>query len=35
MRHSLFHKEGQRMDYKPVRIKPISVDPFPPKKRVY
>jgi len=28
MRHSLFHKEGQRMDYKPVRIKPISVDPF-------
>ncbi|MBI5041667.1 MAG: succinate dehydrogenase flavoprotein subunit [Gammaproteobacteria bacterium] len=35
MRHSLFHKDGRRMDYKPVRIKPISVEPFPPKKRVY
>lgn len=35
MRHSLFHKEGQRMDYKPVRVKPMTVDPFPPKKRVY
>jgi succinate dehydrogenase / fumarate reductase, flavoprotein subunit len=35
LRHSLFYKEGLRMDYKPVRIKPITVDPFPPKKRVY
>ncbi|MBI5463078.1 MAG: succinate dehydrogenase flavoprotein subunit [Gammaproteobacteria bacterium] len=35
MRHSLFHKDGRRMDYKPVRIKPITVEPFPPKKRVY
>ncbi len=35
MRHSLYFKEGRRMDYKPVRIKPITVDPFPPKARVY
>ena len=35
MRHSLFHKEGRRMDYKPVRVKPMTVEPFPPKKRVY
>ena len=35
LRHSLFYKEGLRMDYKPVRIKPVTVDPFPPKKRVY
>ncbi len=35
LRHSLFYKEARRMDYKPVRIKPISVDSFPPKPRVY
>ena len=35
MRHSLFYKEGRRMDYKPVRLKPITVDTFPPKPRVY
>ncbi len=35
LRHSLFHKEGRRMDYKPVRMKPLTVDSFPPKPRVY
>ena len=35
MRHSLFYREGRRLDYKPVRTKPITVDPFPPKPRVY
>lgn len=35
MRHSLFYKEGRRMDYKPVRLKPVTVDTFPPKPRVY
>ena len=35
MRHSLFSLEGDKMDYKPVRIKPITVDSFPPKKRTY
>ena len=35
MKHSLFSKEDYRLDYKPVRTKPLSVEPFPPKKRVY
>ena len=35
MRHSLFSLEGDKMDYKPVRIKPITVDSFPPMKRTY
>ena len=35
LRHSLFSLEGNKMDYKPVRIKPLSVATFPPKKRTY
>ena len=35
MRHSLFSLNGDKMDYKPVRIKPLTVDSFPPKKRTY
>ena len=35
LKHSLYYKEGHRMDYKPVTLKPISVDSFPPKPRVY
>lgn len=35
MRHSLFSLDGDKMDYKPVRIKPITVDSFPPMKRTY
>lgn len=35
LRHSLFYKAGRRMDYKPVRMKPLTVDSFPPKQRVY
>jgi succinate dehydrogenase / fumarate reductase flavoprotein subunit len=35
LKHSLFFKEGRQLDYKPVRMKPKSVDPFPPKPRVY
>jgi len=34
MRHSLYSFESG-LDYKPVRTKPISVDSFPPKPRVY
>ncbi len=34
LKHSLFYRDG-RMDYKPVRMKPLSVDAFPPKPRVY
>ena len=35
LKHSLFYLEEGRMDYKPVRMKPLSVDSFPPKPRVY
>ena len=35
LKHSLFFKEGRQLDYKPVRMKPLSVEPFPPKERVY
>ncbi len=35
LKHSLFFKQDQRMDYKPVTLKPLSVDSFPPKERVY
>ena len=34
LKHSLYF-EGGRLDYKPVRLKPITVDPFPLKPRVY
>jgi len=34
MRHSLYSFENG-LDYKPVRTKPMSVDSFPPKPRVY
>ncbi len=34
MRHSLYSYENG-LDYKPVRTKPISVESFPPKPRVY
>lgn len=35
MRHSLYFLEEDRLDYKPVRTKPLSVDSFPPKPRTY
>ena len=35
MKHSLYFREGDRMDYKPVRTKPLTVETFPPKERVY
>jgi succinate dehydrogenase / fumarate reductase flavoprotein subunit len=34
LKHSLYFNDG-RMDYKPVRLKPLTVDPFPLKARVY
>jgi succinate dehydrogenase / fumarate reductase flavoprotein subunit len=34
MKHSLYFRDG-RLDYKPVRMKPVTVDAFPPKPRVY
>ncbi len=35
LKHTLFFKEGRKLDYKPVRMKPLTVDSFPPKARVY
>ncbi len=35
LKHSLFFKENRRLDYKPVRMKPLTVESFPPKVRVY
>jgi succinate dehydrogenase / fumarate reductase flavoprotein subunit len=35
MKHTLWYKEGNRLDYKPVHQKPISVEPMEPKVRTY
>jgi succinate dehydrogenase / fumarate reductase flavoprotein subunit len=35
LKHSLYYSEDRRLDYKPVRLKPLTVDTFPLKARVY
>jgi succinate dehydrogenase / fumarate reductase flavoprotein subunit len=35
LKHSLYFSAGHRLDYKPVRLKPLTVDSFPLKARVY
>lgn len=35
LKHTLFFSENNRLDYKPVRLKPITVESFPPKARTY
>lgn len=35
MKHSLFYAEGNRLAYKPVNTKPLSVAAFEPKKRTF
>ncbi len=35
LKHSLYFSEGNKLDYKPVRLKPLTVESFPPKARVY
>ncbi len=35
LRHSLYFLEGSRLDYKPVRLKPLTVESFPPVPRSY
>lgn len=35
LKHTLYTKEGNTLDFKPVRLKPLTVDSFPPQKRVY
>ncbi|MDY7548407.1 succinate dehydrogenase flavoprotein subunit [Glaciimonas sp. CA11.2] len=35
MKHSLWYSEGNRLDYKPVITKPLTVDTFKPKPRTF
>jgi len=35
MKHTLWFKESDRLDYKPVKLKPLTVESFEPKARVY
>ncbi len=35
MKHTLWYKEGNRLSYKPVHLKPMSVETFEPKVRTY
>ena len=35
LRHSLYTREGDSLDYKPVRLKPLTVETFQPKARTY
>ncbi|HEU0291012.1 MAG TPA: succinate dehydrogenase flavoprotein subunit [Burkholderiales bacterium] len=35
MKHTLWYKEGSRLEYKPVHRRPLSVESFEPKARVY
>jgi succinate dehydrogenase / fumarate reductase flavoprotein subunit len=35
IKHTLWYSEGNRLDYKPVQMKPLTVDSFPPKARTF
>jgi succinate dehydrogenase / fumarate reductase flavoprotein subunit len=35
LRHTLYHRAGDQLDYKPVRLKPLTVETFQPKARTY
>jgi len=35
MKHTLWYSEGNRLDYKPVQLKPLTVDSIPPKVRSF
>jgi len=35
LKHTLWNREGNRLEYKPVNLKPLSVEAFPPKARTY
>ena len=35
MKHTLWYREGNRLEYKPVKLKPLTVKGFEPKARVY
>ena len=35
MKHTLWYTEGNRLDYKPVNLKPLTVESFQPKARTF
>ena len=35
MKHTLWYSAGNRLDYKPVQLKPLTVDSVPPKVRTF
>ncbi len=35
MKHTLWYAQGNRLDYKPVQLKPLTVDSVPPKVRTF
>jgi succinate dehydrogenase / fumarate reductase flavoprotein subunit len=35
LRHTLWYKDGDRLEYKPVHMKPLTVDTIEPKVRTY
>jgi succinate dehydrogenase / fumarate reductase flavoprotein subunit len=35
LKHTLWYRDGSRLEYKPVNLKPLSVEAFPPKARTY
>jgi succinate dehydrogenase / fumarate reductase flavoprotein subunit len=35
LKHTLWYKDGNRLDYKPVHMKPLSVETFEPKERTF
>jgi succinate dehydrogenase / fumarate reductase flavoprotein subunit len=35
LKHTLWFRDGDRLDYKPVHLKPLTVESFEPKARVY
>jgi succinate dehydrogenase / fumarate reductase, flavoprotein subunit len=35
IKHTLWYSEGNRLDYKPVNMKPLTVETFQPKKRTF
>ncbi|MCU7856815.1 MAG: succinate dehydrogenase flavoprotein subunit, partial [Candidatus Thiodiazotropha sp. (ex Lucinoma borealis)] len=35
MKHTLYWRESDKLDYKGVRVQPLTVESFPPKERVY
>jgi succinate dehydrogenase / fumarate reductase flavoprotein subunit len=35
LKHTLYYREGDRLDYKPVTLKPLTAEGFEPKARVY